>query len=201
MRQFILVLVLVSFFSSAVYAGPLTLMDVTPSAQERIYVYQQGIQMQEKMQQQQQQQQSQLELEQNQRTLKNTFDQLGKERKDICNREEYKIIFNKSPCTINEITFEKLVDTSKMSEIDKPIFSRLYSEIQSLRKRRSEAINAYGGQKDLEMGLVLERTDAQTDTNALKLFEGKITWGEFNKLRKDIDHAINEEKYRIFSAK
>lgn len=133
--------------------------------------------------------------------IKTPLNEIVKDLNKLCNREDYKLIFVKSACKPNDITFEQLTDKTMISEVDKTVFSKYRSELQDLNNRLQEAIRTYGGPKETEEGLVLDRTHLQIDKSALDLFAGKITWGEYNKYRKEIYRTEMEELNRISNKK
>lgn len=133
--------------------------------------------------------------------FKTKMNQIAKERNDRCNRDDFVSIFIKSACKAENITLEQLSDKTMISEIEKSIFSKYRSENTDSNKKVLEAIRSVGESKDKEMGIVLERLYLQTDNNALDLFEGKKSWGEYNKSRKELIQVMQEEKNRIFSNK
>jgi hypothetical protein len=133
--------------------------------------------------------------------FKTKINQIGKERNDRCNRDDFKLFFIKSACKTDDITLEQLTDKTMISEVEKTVFSKYRSENKDSNNKVQEAIRTDGAAKDKEMGLVLERIYLQADKNALDLFEGKITWCEYNKCRKEMDKTFKEGKIRIFSNK
>jgi CRISPR/Cas system-associated endoribonuclease Cas2 len=132
---------------------------------------------------------------------KTKMNKIAKELNDICNRDDFKLVFIKSACKIENITLEQLSDKNMISEVEKPVLSRYRSEITDSTNKVLDAIRTGGDSKDKEMSVVLERIRLQVDKNALDLFEGKITWGEYNKCRKELAQIIKEERSRIFSKK
>ena len=133
--------------------------------------------------------------------FKTKMNQIVKERNDRCNRDDFKLIFIKSACKPENITLEQLSDNTIISEAEKNVYSKYRSENIDTDRKLLEAIQTNGNSKDKEMGLVLERLYLQVEKNALDLFEGKITWGEYNKNRKVMNKTMQEERKHIFSNK
>jgi len=133
--------------------------------------------------------------------LKIKLSQISKQRLDRCNNDDFKIIFIKSACRPENITLEQLADKSIISEDEKPFFSKFRSENTDSDNQTLEAMRTNGNSKDKEMGLVLERFYMQAGKDSFNLFEGKITWGEYNKSRKDIYQILQSERNRILGNK
>ena len=130
-----------------------------------------------------------------------TLDQISKELSILCNRKEYKIIFTKSGCRPDDITLEQLADNAMISEGEKAAFSKYSSEVEGMYKRFIESLKIYGPPEDKEFGSALERINLRREKNAVDLFDGKITWGEYNKNQKDMEQSIEDAVRRIYSTK
>lgn len=133
--------------------------------------------------------------------LKTEVNKIGKERKELCNREEFRLVIVKTPCNPESISLAQLSDNKIISEDEKTVFSKFRAEYTNLNNKLLEAIETKGDLKDKEFGLILGQIYLQADNNALNLFEGKITWGEFNKNRKEFNQKIKEERNRIIGNK
>lgn len=129
--------------------------------------------------------------------FKARMSEIIKERNERCNRDDFKLIFIKSACKVENITLEQLSDKTFISEVEKSSFSKYRAEAADTGNKILDANRNLGGPKEKEMGLVLERLNPQIDSNALDLFEGKKTWGEYNKNRKEMLRIIQEESSRI----
>ncbi|HUN53524.1 MAG TPA: hypothetical protein VMU29_00040 [Smithella sp.] len=126
---------------------------------------------------------------------------LSKESNDFCNKEEYKKFFIKSPCYANDITAEQLSDKSMIQESEKNDFLKYREEISSIDKKFSDIAQTYGDAKDKEFGKFLEKYSIVNKRKAsLEFAEGKISWGEFNKSRKDIAQEGEKERIRIYGS-
>ena len=130
--------------------------------------------------------------------LDSKWQQIAKENNDRCDREEFKLLFEKSACSNKKFTLEQLSDKSTISETEKSIFSKYRLEQSESNNKLLEAIRTLGGPKDKEYGLILERIYLKSDQSALDLFEGKETWGEYNRTRKENSQILDSERNRIF---
>jgi hypothetical protein len=132
--------------------------------------------------------------------LKTALEQIGKEIKDACAREEYRPLFIHTTCSPNDITPEQLTDRSLIAATDKPLYSRFRSESQAFSTRVAAALRSYGGSKGADLASARERADSLFDKNGLELYEGAVSWGDYNKRRKEIADALRDEFSRIARA-
>lgn len=116
-----------------------------------------------------------------------------KESNDSCNKEEYKIIFAKTACRSDDLTLEQLSDPTKISPEDKPLFMGYYSYFSARYKRVVAAYRSAGDPVGLELANLGDRTYSKLEKNSLDLYEGKVSWGEYNKAKKELSSSSNEE--------
>jgi hypothetical protein len=133
--------------------------------------------------------------------LKDRISIINKERSERCNKSEYKLLQTKMACKSNENSLQQLVDKNLISEEEKPIFSKYRIESQGSNDRLLDALRLYGNEKDKEASVVMEDMIKKTEEKALDLFEGKISWGEYNKCRKESYQYFEKERVRIYSSK
>jgi len=131
--------------------------------------------------------------------LKIELNEIAKDINNICNKNDFNLIFIKSACRVEKITLEQLSDKSMILENEKTTFSQYRSEVKDKNNKLFELIRTYGDSKEKEFGLAGERFYLQTEQNALDLFEGKITWGEYNKKRKELFQTLQIERNSIFN--
>jgi hypothetical protein len=130
---------------------------------------------------------------------KELLESLNKESNDFCTKEEYKRFFIKSPCFANDITVEQLSDKSMIQDAEKNDFLKYREEVSAIDKKFSDIAQTYGDSKDKEFGLFLEKNSIKNKRKAsLDFAEGKITWGEFNKIRKELAQEGERERIRIY---
>jgi hypothetical protein len=101
-----------------------------------------------------------------------------------CANAEFKAYYEKTPCIANQINFQYVSDTSKITPIQKKVFQNLRSSIDENQRERISVDRAtgFGWAADLMERFLIPPNDA----NNLDLLNGKITWGEYNTKRRDI---------------
>jgi hypothetical protein len=125
--------------------------------------------------------------------LKTAVDQIIRENQEACKREEYKPLYVKSACRVTDISLQQLADTSRISATEKMLFQKLQSENQTHLEKAASAYRSYGGVPGLDGALVLERTEKLIENNALGLYEGTISWGDYSKRRREIQQFYLDE--------
>jgi hypothetical protein len=133
--------------------------------------------------------------------LKAALEQITKEIKEACGREEYKPLFAHTACNANDITLEQLTDKTTIAGTDKPAYSRLRSDSRAFATKVANALRAYGGAKGADIAMARERAETLYDRNGLALYEETISWGDYNKRRKEIADSLRDEVNQIVRAK
>jgi len=119
---------------------------------------------------------------------------LNQDIRDICTKDEYKDYYKNTPCNTNDITFEQLANNSKITENEKKILLEITNKTDVLTRQQDEARKLYGGYIDKKYAefrndvLIPEITSYRLD-----LYNGKITWGQYNQKRKDNMKEANEK--------
>lgn len=127
------------------------------------------------------------------------LDQIGQEIKAACSNPEYQIYFAKSPCSTNEITLSQMSDKTKITAAEKVVLEKALSKTDKLIKEGQAIMQSGGSQKDKEMVNYMQTLQTPAaEKNRLDLFDGKITWGEYNRKRKEINEAYQSAKRRIY---
>lgn len=144
-----------------------------------------SIQNQQAVQQQIQQQQNNQSSTQSQFQSEST--RLTNEAKANCANPEFKPYYSKTACTALEITFEQLADSTKITPAQKAVLPKLRAVIDENLKARNALNRRAGGRNAKIADYVVGNIMPQNDKNNLDLYNGKITWGEYNQRRKDIN--------------
>jgi hypothetical protein len=106
---------------------------------------------------------------------------------EICNNPELKAYYAKSSCKANEVTFEQLADGTKITPTQKAVLLKQRAAVDSYEKETISMLRSRGGAQDKHVADILETTSIpQNIQNNLDLYNGKITWGEYNQKRRDI---------------
>lgn len=105
----------------------------------------------------------------------------------VCADPKYAPYYSKSPCLANQMNFEQLADQTKISPAAKAIFVELRNTVDAANQEGSDIFRKYGGAKGAKAADYYTTIQkAQNDQNNLALYNGQITWGEYNKRRQQI---------------
>ncbi len=121
-----------------------------------------------------------------------TLEQLKKEINAICEKQGYKTIFEKTACNPPDIMLNQLSISERISKSDRPLFMEFYNEQNNINKRAVTALRSSGNTKDKNIADLFEQSSVRREQNALNLYDGTITWGQYNKARKSIAEALQE---------
>ena len=121
------------------------------------------------------------------------YKRLAAEGEATCRDPDLKPYFDKTPCLATDIT---PVQTANASTISEPQRTALQKK-QAARSRQIrafvEGLRQHGGDEGAALASLLEEHAARDDANALALSSGTITWGEYNRRRKELADQFQEK--------
>lgn len=106
--------------------------------------------------------------------------------KEVCLRDDIKAMLEKTPCNATAITLEQMSDTSMITPEQKAALSKFRTANREVVAKLHAVYARHGGAKGVKVIAVRERITQQTEDNQLALYEGKLTWGDYNKRRNEI---------------
>jgi antitoxin component HigA of HigAB toxin-antitoxin module len=112
------------------------------------------------------------------------LDKLKQQSEERCASPEFKAYYDKTPCFANQINFQYVSDTSKITPAQKKTFLKVRSEIDASQRERNRIDRETGFAWAVDV--VEQYLIPPNDANNLDLMNGKITWGEYNTKRRDI---------------
>ena len=108
--------------------------------------------------------------------------------KELCSRKEYEVIYAKTPCLSTQFNFKIMTDNTKITEQQKFIFTKWREELDaSIEIMINTEINLNGMAGKKFANYYKATTKPQNDKNNLDLYNEKITWGEYNSRRQEIN--------------
>lgn len=131
-------------------------------------------------------QQQQASQSATQSQLKSESDRISEQGKANCANPEFKPYYAKTACLAQDITFEQLTDATKITPIQKTALVKQRAAIAENQKARLELNRRAGGKAAKIADASATSLIPQNDQNNLDLYNGKITWGQYNQKRKDI---------------
>lgn len=115
----------------------------------------------------------------------------------FCSNPEYKIITDRSPCDLTNVSLELLADKTKITPEQKPVFVKFRTGSGDLAKEFRTNQRQFGGVNGGKLADLAESMQPEYDKNALALYEEKISWGEYVQRRRDFINKFNIEGKRI----
>jgi len=115
--------------------------------------------------------------------------------KEACLDEKYKLYFSKSPCNASEMNMMYLTDTSKPNAREKEVIRIVdvpFIEITKLHIENYKS-NIKPASLGESYGSLFAKYSNLSQDNLLSLYKGKLSWGEYNNIRKDIAQKFKSE--------
>lgn len=137
----------------------------------------------------------------NEEKLRELNGQVVAETRAMCQRPEYEAIASKSACNSAEMKPEQLTDKSKLREADKISFLKMRGEIEARERRLISATQIWGQTISVPWSKAMETAAESAAENARALYDGKVSWGEFNRRRVEIARTYRERYAEILALK
>lgn len=125
---------------------------------------------------------------------------LDKSRSDAearCNDPSYKAYYAKTACFAKDITFEQMADSTKITPQQKPILMAVKKSIDEQLSKVFSALKNIPNAPGEKIAAINKSFEIESDKNALDLYSGKITWGDYNHKRKEINAKIVEAEKNL----
>ena len=105
----------------------------------------------------------------------------------MCADPKFEPYYSKTACTTEKITFDQLIDKSKISPAARAIFPELRRAVDAITEEDFAVRRKYGGSvQNNRANLYYSTFKSQNDKNNANLYDGSITWGEYNKRRQEL---------------
>lgn len=118
--------------------------------------------------------------------LKAKNDQVRANAVAMCNNEELKEYYKKTSCNSLDVSFQHIADTSKITQDQKIALIKQRDAVALIEKQLDEITRQLGEMGAKRISIALNFTRPENEKNNLDLYNEKITWGEYNKRRKEI---------------
>lgn len=118
-------------------------------------------------------------------------------REAICANPSLKAYYDRSPCNAGDPTFAQLADSSKITSTQKAALLKQRDAVADYQKQQTAVNQGFGGRAAKISAAAELDIVPKNDQNNLDLYNGKITWGEYNQRRKDIYLKFQERAKSI----
>ncbi len=109
-----------------------------------------------------------------------------------CNDPAFKAYFQKTSCLAKDITFDQMADSSKITPQQKPVLMAVKKSIDAQNGPAFDALKKVPNAPGEKMFSLYQSQQPEVDKNALDLYSGKITWGEYNQKRKELAAKLQD---------
>lgn len=115
---------------------------------------------------------------------------------DFCSLEKYAHIVKRVPCSVPKILLEHLADSGRVSESERGAWLDFFNKLdpQIAEYREILRTGPMGFRKTYELNMKFAR---EIDDRKLALVMGEITFGEYNRSRKDMKAEYDEGMLKI----
>lgn len=111
--------------------------------------------------------------------------------REACGSQEFAIIFVATPCNAKDIQFQHLAIETTITPEQRAIFPKFRTTLDSLNRAQVEMLTKYGGENGRKRIAIGNSLQPKLDQNNLDLYNSKITWGVYNKQRRDFLGQMN----------
>ena len=109
----------------------------------------------------------------------------------ICANPKYAAFYSKTACRGDQVTFEQIADTSTISPKAKAIFFEVRAKQDAINSEWANLLRKHGGTAGSKRASAYEASIQAQNQNNLDLYNGQITWGEYNKRRQLLDREYH----------
>lgn len=118
--------------------------------------------------------------------LKQQYDAYAANVVSMCARDELKEYYKKTACKAPDVSFEQIADSTKVTPSQKTALVKQREQVALLEKENDAIQRQRGSAGEKVMAISNSFVRPENEKNNLDLYNGKITWGEYNKRRKEI---------------
>ena len=121
--------------------------------------------------------------------------------KSLCIEPEYAVYFAKTFCTPSELSLTMMSDRTKITQAQKVALNAWSQAYDKLAEELNEALalTSAANKQMAEYNKTIAFPAAQK--NRIDLYQGSITWGVYNRKRKEISDGIAAESRRVVQQK
>jgi hypothetical protein len=125
--------------------------------------------------------------------IKDALTKVNLAQKARCLRAEFAPFYAKSPCDQGNLNLEQLADRSKPTKSEKIIISKIRAEEKSDEIELTSSIVEFGGTQTAGAANLFRKYTLLHDQVYLALYDGKYTYGQFNKRLVELREKFNKE--------
>ena len=104
----------------------------------------------------------------------------------MCSNPELKIYYEKTACNASDISFQHIAEESRITSEQKIVLVKQREQVAKIEKEQDVIQRERGANGQKMINVAQSYVRPENEKNNLDLYTGKITWGEYNKRRKEI---------------
>jgi hypothetical protein len=124
----------------------------------------------------------------------NALSALNAEQLQLCARADLPPIFTKKmPCQAKQASAEQLSERTKISKEEKPAFMKWRVLTEENNQKAAAAHQQYNRQTGDNVAALIKKNQEASAKLAEQLYDGRISWGQYNKGRIEIGLQMEQE--------
>ena len=120
-----------------------------------------------------------------------------KSEEEICQKSEFSEAIKNVPCRIREITIEHLSNSEKVVANNKQLYINFFKAFDEERAKSNQVLRSGTMANKKIYEYRISSLEPKTDENRVALITGQITFGEYNKRRKELDAELQKTAMKI----
>lgn len=120
----------------------------------------------------------------------------------LCNVPEFQAYYAKTPCLFTDISFGQMADKTKINAKEKSALEAWSTKNDILNKDFRDTVRPSSNPKNQAYLQYIEQISVPATTKLrFDLYDGKITWGDYNRRRKELGESAKAERNKINATK
>ena len=124
------------------------------------------------------------------------FKKINEKANVVCSKPEYAPLLSVSPCDTTKITIAQEADNNKITQEQKDILVKWRSDMDYMNERNA-FFRSVGTPADKRWADYIDSVHPEIDKYNLDFYNGLITLGQYNQIRKEVTAKIFAEQRRI----
>lgn len=106
--------------------------------------------------------------------------------RETCTNPEFAPYFEMTACAVKDIQFQHIANETKITANQKIVFIKARAALDAMNRQQMDNARQFGGETGRRNAAKADSFQPQVDQNNLDLYNGQITWGTYNKRRREI---------------
>ena len=120
-------------------------------------------------------------------------DEIRRKSRERCADPKFAVIYEKTPCLSGSIDFKYMTDETRITSAQKNVFIEWRLDLGQSVEKIVEFETRLNGGVGRKVAANFLSAKIEDDKNNLDLYNGKITWGQYNSRRKEISSRFSNQ--------